>query len=85
MKTTLDDIGNVTLLHTLKTATSTTPTPTPMCSNEISEAFGTISSPGWPNKYQSNVDQCWKIKCGQNQQIQISFHKFDLEYHFACM
>ena len=54
------------------------------CVNDVPAPSGNITSPGWPNDYPLNNDQCWNITCDQTQIVEISFQSFDLEFHSAC-
>ena len=47
-------------------------------------ADGTITSPGYPQNYDNNLDLKWLIQAPLGFVIQISFLSFDLEYESSC-
>ena len=65
------------------TATTTTPTPTTTTMPAIT-VDGTITSPGYPQNYDNNLDLKWLIQAPLGLVIQISFLSFDLESHSSC-
>ena len=64
-------------------AATTTPTPTTATMTTIT-ADGTITSPGYPQNYDNNLDLKWLIQAPLGLVIQISFLNFDLEYQSSC-
>jgi len=65
------------------TATTTTPTPTTTTMPTIT-VDGAITSPGYPQNYDNNLDVKWLIQVPLGLVIQISFLSFDLEYQSSC-
>ena len=65
------------------TATTTTPIPTTATMATIT-ADGTITSPGYPQNYDNNLDVKWLIQAPLGLVVQISFLSFDLEYQSSC-
>ena len=63
------------------TATTTTPQTTTI---STITADGTITSPGYPQNYDNNLDLKWLIQVPLGLVIQISFLSFDLESHSSC-
>ena len=68
------------------TATTTTPTPPPTTTMTVPTITvdGTITSPGYPQNYDNNLDLKWLIQVPLGLVIQISFLSFDLESHSSC-
>jgi hypothetical protein len=46
---------------------------------------GTITSPGFPQNYDNNLDLKWLIQVPLGLVVHISFLSFDLESHSTCM
>lgn len=51
------------------------------CSNVITltDKFGWINSPNYPEKYENNTECLWLIKPLRNNFIQLNIHHFQLE------
>ena len=45
---------------------------------------GTITSPGFPGKYDNNLDLTWLIQVQMGQTIKIDFLSFKLELEYSC-
>ena len=45
---------------------------------------GAITSPGYPQNYDNNLDLYWLIQAPIGQTIVINFISFDVEYHSSC-
>ena len=48
------------------------------CAVTITQPFGLITSPGFPQTYQNGIDCSWSIQLPIGQLIQINFLHFDL-------
>ena len=65
-------------------ATSTTPPQPTTGTMPTLTVDGTITSPGYPQNYDNNLDLKWLIQAPLGHVIQISFLNFDLESHSTC-
>ncbi|XP_046557391.1 LOW QUALITY PROTEIN: bone morphogenetic protein 1-like [Haliotis rubra] len=54
------------------------------CQHEISDPYGEISSPNWPNFYPSRKDCVWHFTTKPGHRIKLTFHDFELEPHQEC-
>ena len=45
---------------------------------------GVITSPGFPGKYNNNLNLTWLIQAPIGQLIELSFLNFDVEFHSSC-
>ena len=45
---------------------------------------GVITSPGFPGKYESNLDLTWLIQAPLGRLFELSFIHFDVEYYPSC-
>ena len=57
---------------------------TDFCSECKCLGSGVITSPGYPQSYDNNLDLKWLIQVPLGLFIQISFLSFDLEYQSSC-
>ncbi len=56
----------------------------PTCNKNLTAATGTVSSPGFPNKY-PNIKKCTThIRVIPGKRVQLNFKKFSLEAHSQC-
>lgn len=51
---------------------------TPECGRQITELNGTLSSPGYPSNYPSNVDCTWVITAPRDHFVELTFKVFDI-------
>ena len=49
------------------------------CAVNITQPFGVITSPGFPQPYQNGIDCSWNIQLQIGQLIQLNFLHFDVE------
>ena len=54
------------------------------CSNCSCSSNGFITSPGFPQKYENNLDLTWLIQVPLDQFVQIDFIFLHVEYEFGC-
>ena len=54
------------------------------CSECSCSVNGVITSPGFPQNYDNNLDLTWLIQLPLGQYIEIDFVSFDVEYHDSC-
>ena len=54
------------------------------CSDCNCLASGVITSPGFPENYDDNLDLSWLIQVQMGQVIEINFLSFDVEPEFSC-
>jgi hypothetical protein len=57
---------------------------TDSCSECNCLASGVITSPGFPENYDNNLDLTWLIQAQLGQKIEINFLSFNLEAHSSC-
>ena len=43
-----------------------------------------LSSPGYPNKYPSDMDCNYSVPIPPGMAVKLSFHEFDVEYNTYC-
>ena len=55
------------------------------CLECLCSANGIITSPGFPQNYDINMDWTWLIQVSLGQYIRIDFQSFDLQDHTSCM
>ncbi|KAL3836256.1 hypothetical protein ACJMK2_021695 [Sinanodonta woodiana] len=54
------------------------------CGGTLTNPFGTISSPNYPNNYDHNDACSWLIMAPEGTQIRIDFHELNMERHPSC-
>ena len=54
------------------------------CSECLCGTNGAITSPGYPQNYDNNLDLYWLIVVPIGQTIEINFISFDVESHSSC-
>ena len=54
------------------------------CGGEVYGPSGSIQTPGYPNDYPNNTWCIWNVICGENEQAELEFTDFDLEYQDTC-
>ena len=54
------------------------------CAVTITQPFGLITSPGFPQTYQNGIDCTWNIQLSIGQLIQFKFLHFDVEDAYMC-
>ena len=65
------------------TSSPTTPTPTPYhCGGELSDEYGLITSPAFPEDYPPNTVCTWTMSC--NGTIELVVNSFEIEYNSKC-
>ena len=57
---------------------------TDYCSDCNCLGGGVITSPGFPENYDNNLDLTWLIQVQVGQTIEIFFQFFDIESHSSC-
>lgn len=57
----------------------TDPRHTTKCGGQITEPNGTLTSPGYPNNYGSNLDCIWVITAPMGHHIKLEFKRFDID------
>ena len=57
---------------------------TEFCSDCNCLGSGVITSPGFPENYDNNLDLTWLIQVQLGQSIEINFLSFDVEYQYNC-
>ena len=57
---------------------------TEFCSDCNCLGSGVITSPGFPENYDNNLDLTWLIQVQMGQTIEINFLSFDVEAHSSC-
>ena len=55
-----------------------------VCTNCDCISDGVITSPGFPENYDHNLNLTWLIEVPPGHRIQIRFLSFDVEYHSKC-
>ena len=55
------------------------------CATTLTDDFGVVTSPNFPQKYENNIDCTWLIELSVEKFIKIEFLSFDLEHHYNCM
>ena len=55
-----------------------------LCLNCDCLSGGFITSPGYPEHYDNNLDLYWLIEVSPGQRIEIKFLRFDVDYHVSC-
>ncbi|CAL4059169.1 unnamed protein product, partial [Meganyctiphanes norvegica] len=55
------------------------------CGGIFKGSSGTLSSPGFSDNYENNLDCFWLIKASEGQVISIDFNYMQIEYHRQCM
>ena len=64
---------------------STTSTTSPTTSSTATPSTtSVITSPGFPENYDKNLDLTWLIEVPTGQRIEIKFSDFDVEYRSNC-
>ena len=51
----------------------------------MTQPFGVITSPGFPQHYRNGIDCTWYIQLFSGQLIEIHFLHFDLEPLYTCL
>lgn len=54
------------------------------CQHRINDPAGEISSPNWPDFYQSRKDCVWYFRTTQGHRIKLAFVEFEIEPHPEC-
>ena len=54
------------------------------CDCTYTDHNGTITSPGYPDKYKNNVDCKYKVVNEENKRIYLIFTDLDIELHASC-
>ena len=56
------------------------------CAVTITQPFGVITSPGFPQLYRNGIDCTWNIQLSSGQLIHFFFLQFDVEddYAYGC-
>ena len=56
------------------------------CAVTITQPFGVITSPGFPQLYRNGIDCTWNIQLSMGQLIQFNFLRFDVhdDYAYGC-
>ncbi|KAM9333329.1 LOW QUALITY PROTEIN: cubilin [Pholidichthys leucotaenia] len=54
------------------------------CGGELSGPSGSITSPGYPNKYPENRECIWYIITSAGSSVTLTIHEFDVEFHQDC-
>jgi cubilin len=54
------------------------------CGDVLTKPNGTITSPNYPKAYPPSVECNWKIEVDYGNQIEITFHKVDVEKTYLC-
>ncbi|RVE59186.1 hypothetical protein OJAV_G00201620 [Oryzias javanicus] len=54
------------------------------CGDTLTGPSGTITSPGHPTSYPHGANCTWFISVQPGNLIRLSFHSFNLEYHYDC-
>ncbi|XP_052071922.1 tolloid-like protein 2 isoform X1 [Mytilus californianus] len=54
------------------------------CQHRINDPDGEISSPNWPDFYQSRKDCVWYFRTTQGHRIKLEFNQFEIEPHPEC-
>ena len=54
------------------------------CAVTITQLFGVITSPGYPQLYRNGIDCTWNIQLSIGQLIQFNFLHFDVQYVSSC-
>ena len=57
---------------------------TDQCSQCVCSTSGAITSPGYPQNYDNNLDLSWLIVVPIGQTIEINFIHFAVEFHLSC-
>ena len=57
---------------------------TDLCSNCSCSENGIITSSGFPQNYNNNIDLTWIIQVSLGQVIEVEFVSFILENHYSC-
>lgn len=56
----------------------------PSCGGDITDEYGSISSPGFPGKYPTNRDCYWNIHASPGKRVILHFITLELENHPTC-
>ena len=54
------------------------------CAVTITQPFGVITSPGFPQLYRNSIDCTWNIQLSIGQLIQFNFLHFHVQSHPSC-
>ena len=54
-------------------------------SHQLSGTSGVLAHPGYPNKYDNNVDSTWLIETHPSTKIKLNFNSFALEESANCV
>ncbi|XP_038136532.1 cubilin-like, partial [Cyprinodon tularosa] len=54
------------------------------CGGDLHGPSGSISSPGYPNKYPENRECIWYVTTSPGSSITMTIHEFDVEFHADC-
>ncbi|XP_054878715.1 cubilin isoform X1 [Poeciliopsis prolifica] len=54
------------------------------CGGDVGGPSGSITSPGYPNKYPDNRECIWYITTTPGSSITLTIHEFDVEFHDDC-
>ena len=54
------------------------------CAVTITQPFGVITSPGYPQPYGNGIDCTWNVQLSIGQLIQFNFLHFDVQYVSNC-
>ena len=55
------------------------------CAVTIIQPFGVITSPGFPQPYEIEIDCTWNVQLPIGQLIQLHFLHFDVQYYKNCL
>lgn len=56
----------------------------PVCGGDLTEEYGSISSPGFPGKYPPDRDCYWNINVPPGKRIVLHFISLSIEKHPNC-
>ncbi|MEQ2238486.1 hypothetical protein ILYODFUR_033637 [Ilyodon furcidens] len=54
------------------------------CGGNVGGPSGSISSPGYPNRYPDNRECIWYVTSTPGSSITLNIHEFDVEFHENC-
>ncbi|XP_047205867.1 cubilin [Girardinichthys multiradiatus] len=54
------------------------------CGGNVGGPSGSISSPGYPNRYPENRECIWYVTSTPGSSITLNIHEFDVEFHENC-
>ncbi|MED6278602.1 hypothetical protein CHARACLAT_025604, partial [Characodon lateralis] len=54
------------------------------CGGNVGGPSGSISSPGYPNRYPENTECIWYVTSTPGSSVTLNIHEFDVEFHENC-